>query len=330
MTGLDWNKISKNSNGGTELMMRGLESRLPADLLSNFQIVPSRVMSPLDETKIRILWLHDTEDDPAASHLANGGWKKFHRLVFVSHHQRQSFIKKYDIPWSRTVVLQNAIVPIPQHEKPDPAEGVRLIYTSTPHRGLNILHAVFTELAKKHEDVTLDVFSSFKLYGWEERDKAFEPLYDALRSHPRINYHGAVSNDEIRSALQQSHVFAYPSTWPETSCLCLIEAMSADLHCVHPDYGALYETAANWTVMYPYHEVPEKHAGVFMSALEVGVENARKARKSASSQKTYTDLFYNWDLRAGQWRIMLSSLLDEDRTLEKDEKGSEAFTYSVG
>lgn len=322
--GISWSDINKASKGGTEIMMRGLEERLSADLLQQVQIIPSRLREPLDPTKIRILWCHDTEEDPEVAHLKDGGWGKFHRIVFVSNDQMHGYIRKFDIPWSRCVVMPNAIVPIPWVRKP---EGpIRLIYTSTPHRGLNVLVASFTELAKRHDDVILDVYSSFGLYGWKDRDEPYREMFDYCENHPRINYSGAVPNDEIREALQRSHVFAYPSTWVETSCLCLMEAMSADLICVHSNLGALYETAANWTVMYPYHENQDVHAGIFLNALEVAVEAARKLRDEPSSQKNYADLFYSWEARAAQWQAFLTSLLGEPRSIPD---GPSEFVYRV-
>jgi hypothetical protein len=77
-----------------------------------------------------------------------------------------------------------------------------------------------------------------------------------FRQHPKIRYHGTQPNAAVREALTRAHVFAYPSVWPETSCLCLIEAMSAGLVCVHSNLGALFETAAHWTQIYPFHEDP--------------------------------------------------------------------------
>lgn len=323
--GLDWNEISSAANGGTEQMMRGLESRIDPQLLDKFQIIPSRVRGDLDPTRVRILWLHDTADDPESAHLADGGWRRFHRLVFVSHHQRQRYVDRFGIPWSRTIVLRNAIVPIGTGGRP--TDHVNLIYTPTPHRGLNLLLPAFAELAETMDDIRLDVFSSFSLYGWSERDERYRELFEFCDRHPRITYHGAVSNDEVREALARSHVFAYPSTWTETSCRCLIEAMSADLVCVHSDLGALYETAGGWTMMYPYDEDPSLHAGRFMGVLERAIEVARSRDWSKpSGQKVYTDMFYDWDFRAREWTVMLEALAGEDTSLET---GGEQFTYSV-
>ena len=137
----------------------------------------------------------------------------------------QQFVGVYGIPWSKCKVISNGIVPFEEHIKPK--DKLRIIYTPTPHRGLSILVGVFDQLCKKYDYIELEVFSSFNLYGWGERDKEFESLYDFCRNHPKINYHGTVPNNEIREALKRSHIFAYPSIYNETFSICLAEAMSA-------------------------------------------------------------------------------------------------------
>src|SRR6185437_14321377 len=103
---IDWNEISAKSSGGTELMARRLEAALTPDLMENFQIIPSRVRE-LDESKIRILWCHDLPADPESQHLRNEGWRKFHKIVFVSHWQKEWYVREFQIPYSRVTVLQN-------------------------------------------------------------------------------------------------------------------------------------------------------------------------------------------------------------------------------
>jgi UDP-glucose:(glucosyl)LPS alpha-1,2-glucosyltransferase len=308
---MEINETNKNARGGTELMAEGLRSRLPAELLEKFQIISSRVRN-LDMSKYRILWLHDLPEDPESQQaLQNDGWKNFHRLVFVSHWQKQRYLDMFNIPPSKCVVMQNAIEPIDYGVKP--LDKIRLMYFSTPHRGLNLLTAVFDKLCEKYDDIELNVYSSFKLYGWGDRDEAYKPLYDHLKANPQVNYHGSVSNEEIREALKVNHIFAYPSTWPETSCICLLEAMSAGLLCVHPNFAALPETAANWTLMYNFHEDPMEHANIFMANLSEAIDVVRHEpiNLRLQSQKSYIDLFYCWDLRAAQWEYLLNSIVGE-------------------
>lgn len=306
---------SANAMGGTELLKHSLESLIDKDLLDNFQIFVSRVEEELDPTKIRLLWVHDLHDDPASHHLYNMGWKNFNKIIFVSNHQMQNFIKKYDIPWSKCIVIQNAIVPIPEHEKPK--DKIRLGYWSTPHRGLNILLPVFELLQKTHPDIELDVFSSFDIYGWPERNKHYEDLFQKCKDNPNINYYGSVSNDVIRKSIENIHILAYPSIWEETSCLTLMEAMSGGCLCVHSNLGALPETSANWTLQYQFNEDLNTHAGLFYHALESAIDNFWDSSNQTRihSQQSYASVFYNWEIRKRQWESYLTSLLNEDRSL---------------
>jgi len=309
--GIDWNATAAKSNAGTELMCRGLEQRLDPALLVEFQIIPSRVENPLNPDKIRLLWCHDLAHDQIYYHLADGGWNRFDRLVMVSNWQMNSFIDRYAIPWSHCVVMRNAIEPLPLKTR---EKGVcRLIYTSTPQRGLNILVPVFAKLREKYgRQVELDVFSSFKLYGREEDDEQFKPLFGQIERTEGATWHGTRSNSEVRAALMNAHVFAYPSIWRETSCLALMEAMSAGLICVHPNCGALFETAANWTAMYQWHEDPKAHARVFYNVLDMVVASELGGQVTAPllAQKHYADFHFGWERRAKEWELLLRNLTD--------------------
>jgi glycosyltransferase involved in cell wall biosynthesis len=320
---MEVNELSKNARGGTELMLERLHSSINKDLIENFQIIPSRVRE-LDETKIRVLWLHDLPGDPESEHLKNRGWEKFHKLVFVSNWQMQAYVQHYNIPWSHCIVLQNAIQPLDFDLSTKTRDKIRLIYHTTPHRGLNILVPVFKKLCETHDNIELDVYSSFKIYGWESRDEQYKQLFDDCKNTPNINYHGFVPNEEIRTSLTRSHIFAYPSIWTETSCLALIEAMSAGNICVHPNLGALYETAANWTHMYQWNENPSQHANMFYSILDSAIKELNSLsddqyRNKIMTQKSYTDIFYQWNIRKMQWEALLYSLIDLPREIPKQQ-----------
>ena len=151
---METNELSKNAKGGTELMLEALHKNIPSDILQHFQIIPSRVRE-VDDSKIKIYWLHDLPGDPESEHLKAGGWNRFDKLVFVSNWQMQAYQKYYGLPWYKCVVLHNAIEPIPYIEKPK--DKIKLIYHTTPHRGLNILVSVFDGLCKEFDNLELDV-----------------------------------------------------------------------------------------------------------------------------------------------------------------------------
>lgn len=308
---IEFNELNKESNGGTELVTRSLFDRLDREELEGIQIISSRVRE-LNPDKLRILHLHDLPADGESAHLKDENNRlNFHKLVFVSEWQYQQYRDYLGVPYdTRSTVILNGIDPIEMIQKPK--DKIRLIYTSTPHRGLEILVPVFVELAKTNPDIELDVFSSFGIYGstWEQRDKPYEKLFDICREHPQINYHGWQPQEVVRAAYQKAHIFAYPSIWQETSCRCLIEAMSAGCICVHPNYAALAETSGGLTVMYDGTDSINDHANIFAHTLLYAIQNVRQndLESLRGFVKTFADTRHAWDNVIRKWKGMLHSL----------------------
>ena len=299
-----------DAKGGTELMNKALYERVDNDLLDKFYLIKSRVRWT-DPKRPNLLWLHDTWDDPESQHLKDAeARKRFAKLIFVSNYQLQTYNLALGVPYHESFVMKNAIDPIPYAEKPK--DRINLIYHTTPHRGLNIAVAAMKELAKLHGDkIHLDVYSSFEAYGWPDRDKPYLSLFDEIREHPNMTYHGFQENGVVREALQKAHIYAYPNIWPETSCISAIEAMSAGCQVVCPNHAALPETTGGFATMYQFSEDMNQHANVFANFLNASIENhnSEDMQRKMAFQKNWTDNFYNWDLRAAEWTGLLQGLL---------------------
>lgn len=311
------NEMSANAMGGTEQMALRMVRDIDPKLLAPFQIIHSRVREINPDLK-KILVIHDLANDPESDRLADAEYRKqFSKIVFVSDWQAQMFNLTHGIPYSEFVVIPNAIepieyVPAAKHRNPD--DPIRLIYHTTPHRGLGILYPAFVEL-KKHFNVTLDVYSSFKIYGWEARDAVYQPLYDKLKETDGITYHGTVSNEEVRNALKSAHIFAYPCVWPETSCIAAIEALCAGCAIVHPNLAALPETVKSSTSMYQWNEDANQHLNAFYSQLYGTVGAIQDigddfATKIALEQAHHFNIIYNWYTTKNKWEDLLNHLKD--------------------
>jgi len=300
-----------NAKGGTEMMRDGLFERLDPSMLENFNIICSRVRE-VDPDKKNVLWLHDTWDDPESQHLREKESRdRFAKLVFVSHYQFQTYHMAHGISYDESIVLRNAIEPIEPHDKTKD-DKINFIYHTTPHRGLELLYPCFDALWKQYGDkIHLDVYSSFNIYGWPQRDEPYQELFELCRNHPAITYHGSVSNEEIREALKKAHIFAYPNIWPETSCIALMEAMSAGCAIVTNNHAALPETAAGFANLYEMNSDPQTHAQKFVDMVDAVLNNFWDERHAAKLQiqKIYADNFYSWDSRIPEWQGMLHKLL---------------------
>jgi len=328
MQGFEENEVSKNAFGGTEITKRSLAKLVPEELASEFQIIPSRVRE-IEEDKIRVYWLHDLAEDPELSHLKEENSRnRFHKFVFNCHWQLNDFITKVGIPLNEKVkVIETPVEPIEFVEKE--TDKVNLIYFSTPQRGLEILVPVFEELAKTRPNVHLNVFSSFKIYGWDDADKQFEPLYDRIRNHPQMTYHGFSPRETLTEYLQKSHILAYPCIWKETACRVLIESMSAGLICVHPNLAALSDTGAQLTSSYQFMDDMNKHAQIFYANLShaVDVVHQEQVQNYLKFVKAYTDRRFNPSMIATQWENMMTDLKNQYPTVESRKIPSQTLIY---
>jgi UDP-glucose:(glucosyl)LPS alpha-1,2-glucosyltransferase len=312
-TPFDSNGDNPVAIGGTEMMKKRLMEGLPQELKDKVNVICSRVRD-VDEDKSNVLWLHDMWNDPESLHLRDeSSRERFAKLVFVSNYQQNTYNLGLGVPYAESIVLKNAIDPfdaevMSKKEKDGP---LRLIYHTTPHRGLELLVPVFEHLYENYGDqIVLDVYSNFDIYGWPQRNEPYEPLFERCREHPGINYHGSVPNSEVRTALESAHIFAYPNIWLETSCIAAMEAMSAGVSIVCPNYGALPETTAGLAAMYQWDEDMNRHAQHFAMVLNHVIENYWHEAHIAkiAFAKNYADNFYNWDVRMDEWKGFLTSL----------------------
>lgn len=330
--GFERNEISTKAAGGTEIMRDLLEKSIDKDLLDNFQIIMSRTRE-LNPKKIRIIQVHDLPEDPESNKFKDPNFvNSLHKMVFISNWQYSRYQIIHGIKYDeKSIILESGIEPATVNLKDKSTDIIRLVYTSTPQRGLEILVPVFEELTKTHSNIHLDVFSSFKIYGWDEADKQFEPLYERIRNHPQMSYHGFTPNNVLRESLNKAHIFAYPCIWLETSCRAMLEAMSAGLVCVHPNYGALPETSGALNVMYHADMTDmNRHANIFANNLEAAINLVKSDnhQNMITFGKIYVDARFSLDRIKSQWEGMLTGLLEKYPTVESRAIPSQQFVYN--
>lgn len=281
-------ELSANSRGGTEMMRERLVNNVDAEALSNVAIHLSRPREVYEDVP-NILWCHDLAEDPENKILLDGGWEKFDHFVFVSAWQRDQYVLRFGIPYSRCSVILNSVEKQYSPKQKD-MSTIRFVYHTTPHRGLELLVPIFDALSQEFDNIHLDVYSSFSIYGWESRDVPYSGLFKRIEAHPNMTYHGVKSNEEVLKALDDSHIFLYPNIWKETSCIALIEAIKSQVLCIHPNYGALPETGSNATIMYDFNEDPQVHAN-YAYAVTKQVLEAMQNDPNYFHGFTYSDRF---------------------------------------
>jgi UDP-glucose:(glucosyl)LPS alpha-1,2-glucosyltransferase len=299
------------AKGGTEMMadrIKGLITEMGIE--DKINVIHSRVRN-VDTSKRNLLVLHDLFNDPEVSHLKDvDSRNRFDKLIFVSNQQMQTYNLALGVPYQSSLVMKNAIDPIMLDEA-KPTDKINIIYHTTPHRGLELLVPCFEKLAETNDNIHLDVYSSFSIYGWEERDKQYQPLFDQIKAHPQMTYHGYQPNDVVREALKKAHIFGYPNIWPETSCIAVLEAMSAQCEVVCPNHAALFETTAGYAREYQFAEDRQVHANIFVNVLNQAIENIRSKNTEAklSTAKRHIDTHHSWEVKKQEWASLFSAIL---------------------
>jgi glycosyltransferase involved in cell wall biosynthesis len=303
--------------GGTELQVELLEKFTDKKLLDQVQIttsIPEKI--PLHPTKPNILWQQNSYDQ---SNLApwfkdKDNHKKYDWYVFNSHWCYEKFRMMFDIPTHKSLVIKNAIDKIePRKLDHNVGDPIKLIYTSTPWRGLNVLLAAMQLVTNK--SVHLDVYSSTQVYGDQFKkanDDKFKELYNQAKALKNVSYIGYKPNEFIKDNLKDYHMFAYPNIWEETSCIAAIEAMAAGLYTIVTDYGALFETCSDFAVYIPYEKDFVRLAKTFAQVIDTAAGQIHKdhVKEHLQIQIDYTNRFYSWELRKGVWNKFLEGVIN--------------------
>lgn len=296
--------------GGTELLYESLIELLDKNDLQGVNLIVNSFSQEIFKSdKINILWNHHSYDQPSVEVYRNKEFlNKVQYFIYVSNWQYEKYRYYFQIPENRSVVIRNSIRSIELKDKP---KKIHLIYTSTPWRGLDVLLDAFEILNR--DDVELDIYSSTIIYGTkfhDENEKKYKALFHRAKNMKNVNYLGYANNQDIREALLRAHIFAYPCTWEETSCLSAIEAGMAGLNMVTTNLGALYETVNVWGRLVSFDSNKENLTKKFAFALNRAIDEfwSRETQLRLVEQHNYYKRFYSWDSRINEWKNFLSQI----------------------
>jgi len=303
-----------NPLGGSELAYNELLSRMSDHHKENINVILSNCHKELiDPKKINVLWQQLSHDQENVQQMNDVEFvNKIDAFVFVSHWQYEKFKKFFNVPGHKSVVIHNATNRFLPHKKPN-NQKLKLIYTSMPNRGLELLIDSFEKLNR--DDVEVDVYSSTIIYGSAyhrmHKDK-YLGLFDRMIKVPNMYQKGYATNQEIRSALLNSHIMAYPSTFEETSCMSAIEALAAGCKLVSTNLGALPETGNIWADSITFDNDYKKSAIRFSKLLNNAIDTYwdNDVQEKLKEQMEFYNKYYSWDFRIIQWQKLFNRILE--------------------
>lgn len=261
--------------------------------------------------KVKIFWSGDAPDEPQMDFLASEAIApNIDKIFAVSRWQAEGLMRKYSIDGDKFFIAPNGVDTNCFSDLSGLKERGRLVYTSTPFRGLDILLELFPAIKAQEPQSELWIYSGMSVYGMgsEKEKRLFGELYSKTRQ-PGVHLIGSLPQAQLHKELMRSYLFAYPNHFPETSCIAAIEAMAAGLPIVTSKLGALPETVGDAGMLIEGQPGSEPYKSRFVSAVveilqnnSLWVDLSQKGRKRAFAN-------YDWSLIAESWDIEIERLL---------------------
>lgn len=310
--------INKDGDGGTEIMGRAWQDEvLPScpELADwNWCIIPGdNIISPDNSN---IVWLHPHHEEPNMEQLADPNFQKlFKAFVFVSHWQYENFGRKFNLPMEKCYVLRNAIYPIEPHEKPD-SKVIKMIFHPNPIRGLDLMLASLAQI--DDPNIELHVYHEIdpdeRIRQWEQGFQSYEYSHvceqerefllrclEMANRDKRVIRHTRSNNSQIREQLKQTHIFAYPTYFMETSCISMIEALAAGCSVVTSNLAALPESSMGFAKHYGFIPDYKGHIDRFVPILKQTIQEYREGKFNSTLQVQQINKEYSWERRVKEW-----------------------------
>jgi len=264
------------------------------------------------KAKLKILWTHDVHAgmDPSAI----DGVKAADLIFCLSHWHKNYFHSVYPfLNWDKVIVTRNGI-DVARFAAEPKKIGNRLIFTSSPDRGLDRLLDLFPRIKDQVPDAELHVYYGFVT--WEKmaelrNDQAARDQIAGFKRRmaetPGVVAHGRVGQKELAEAFLASKVLAYSTEFTETSCISAAEAQAAGCVPVTTALAALNETVKHGILIQPPYN-DERYAKAFVGHV-VGILRSEHERWTLASAGRAHGLTLGWNRVAAEWKTLFEKKL---------------------
>ncbi|MFM2096128.1 MAG: hypothetical protein RIS70_3252, partial [Planctomycetota bacterium] len=269
-----------------------------------------------------VLWTGHNSDEPTMQKLHQQAERDaWDTIVFKSQTQADEFKTKFGLTETDYHVIGNAISPIvaanPLREKfffQAADSGPKLIYTSTPFRGLETLLKAWPRIREAFPASTLDIYSGMRVYQ-QKSEQQFTDLYQQCHDLAGVAYFGSVNQTELATAYARADVLAYPSIFRETSCITVMESMASGCMVVSTKLGAVPETCAGYGVLIDIPKtnqaslLVEDYASALIHAVNQVRSNPDQAAHQLTKQQRFARQFYYWPKRAADFEQLMVAMI---------------------
>lgn len=285
------------------------------------------------QAKFTMLWMHDIPNNPD---FTEDRVDRVNKIAVLSEFHKGLFRvdrggKFEPIPDKKMFLTANGIVPMKPSKKVE-RDPLRLIYSSSPDRGLVYLLKMWPDIIKEVPEANLHIYYGFDVFdaihkGAPGRMKWKQMVLNLMRQ-PGITYHGRIGHNDLHKEMAKSGIWAYPTDFDEISCITAMECQALGAVPVVTTQGALNETVRNGLKI-DVDITTEEGQKEYKEQLIKLLKNPVKQKEYRDGMMKWAQDYFLWENVAKQWdqelrlRLQNPDLLAETKESVKKEKVEE-------
>jgi len=276
------------------------------------------------QAKCILVWLHDVPVNPDYT---EGRVNKIDKIMPLSQYHA-SLLKLHkdgqfiDMPSNKLMITSNGLpdIQLSENIKSDPH---RIIYMSSPDRGLIYLLNNWKLIRHEVPDATLNVCYGFNTFDQMHKTNPTMQKWKAnlleLMKQPGITHHGRLGHQALHEEIARAGVWAYPTGFQEISCIAAMKAQACGAYPVVTNFAALQETVKNGVKVDVDITDTEGRREYFKTLIEV-LKDPKKQNENKQTMMKWAQDYFHWKHVAAKWDVVMNIILqDPVRNFTKEE-----------
>jgi glycosyltransferase involved in cell wall biosynthesis len=267
------------------------------------------------DSRINILWVHDVH---CGDSLTIERSLKIDKFFCLSSWHMDYFRSIYPFISPDSIVRTRNGIDLNRFSSHPIRDRNRVVYGSSPDRGLEVLLKSWPEIKRKCPDSSLHIFYGFD--NWEKcarNDSGQLHLIERLKfiidslSTFDVTFHGRTSQNDLAQEYLKSGVWAYPTWFSETSCVTAMEAQASGLFTVTSPIAALPETLGNNAFFIGGDWLSVEYKKDFIDKIVYSVNEKPDSDRSIIRDSAFQR--FSWDNVALDWADMFDAYIEEKK-----------------
>lgn len=251
-------EMARHLHNKTGRTVKIFNNRDKAKILDGVEYLPAKILHEyvsFKKPKAHIAWRHNIKfTDPEITYIWNhdlgfGGLQaqqNFKKSLALSQFHKEFQRAFFGVPESKIIVTSNGINPEKFKFNNCAKEPGKIVWSSSPDRGLKEAMLVMDEVVKERPDAKLHVYYGFDNISKLGKNDVVYEFQQMIQQRPYVLYHGNVAQTALMQELASAEVWLYPTNFQETYCITAIEMLCSKVFPVVRNWGALPDTLGDF------------------------------------------------------------------------------------